>query len=92
MQQKAKLQGKVIAMRPIALADDSHAGDSVLTEAASYHNTCSGEVQILEGTYKNQIAHFNHTGRCCGKKVGEQVDLELISTENGKIMVDLTGC
>lgn len=86
------LEGKIIAMRPISLADDSHAGDLALTEEASYHNTCSGEVQILEGKYEKQIAHFNHKGRCCGKKVGEHVALKLISTENGKIMVELTGC
>ena len=86
------LKGKIIAMRPIALADDSRSGDTGLTDKASYNNTCSGEVQITEGEYKNQIAHFNHEGRCCGKKVGETVDLKLISTDNGKIMVDLTGC
>ncbi|MFD2999437.1 hypothetical protein ACFS7Z_03615 [Pontibacter toksunensis] len=86
------IQGKIIAMRPIALADDSHSGDTALTEEASYHNTCSGEVQILEGEYNKQIAHFNHEGRCCGKKVGEKVNLKILSTDNGKIMVDLTGC
>lgn len=80
-------QGTVIAIRPISKRKENED----ISEEELLHRGCEGEVEILDGDHKGEEGYFNQTGRCCSKRPGQKVDLEIL--EVGKrILVKLINC